>query len=89
VKFPPVEEEETIDRRKDRRDGCTRRWVLNQAGNRLTFVGSERSDVDEGGHLGIVPCFCDHDAAVGMANEDHRAALGSDGAFRHADVVAQ
>jgi len=59
----PVQEEEPIDRRQDRRHRRARRRVGDQRADRLPGVGRERRDVDERGGIGVVAGLGDDRAA--------------------------
>ena len=85
----PVEEEKPVLRRQNRRNGRAGRRVRDQRVDRLALVRSERRDVDERRHLRMVARFGDDDAAVRVADQNHRSALGVDGALGDGDVVGE
>lgn len=59
-----------------------RREVLRHSAQCFPFLGSAGRNINQSHHLGIVPGFGDHRAAVGMTNQQYRAVLRVDKPIR-------
>ena len=63
--FSPVQEQEAILRREDRRHRRTRRKVGNQRCDQLALIGRERRHVHQSSHFRVGAGLGNHNAAVG------------------------
>ena len=82
-------QQEAVDGRQDRGNGRARRGVGDEGADRLALVGGERGDVHERADPVMGSGLGDHDAAVGVADEDDRAVELVEDACRGCDVIGQ
>ena len=85
----PVQEQEPVDRRQDRRRRRVGRSGGDQRADRLARVGRERGDVNERGDTGVVAGLGDDGSAVGMADQHGRAIEAVENRVRGGDVAAE
>src|SRR5215210_1235785 len=78
MKFFPVEEQEAVLRRQNRRHWCAGRRIGNERFHRFSLVWHEGCDVDKSRYFGMITRLANYRSAVGMANENHRFALRVD-----------
>src|SRR6266446_1273947 len=85
----PVEEQEPLPWRKNRRDWCARRRVCDEGVHRFALVRRKGRDVNELLYFGIVTRLSDHRPAIGVAHENDGFALSVDDEIGRGDVTCE
>lgn len=88
-KLGSVERQEPLLGRKDRRNRCARRRILDQAGDRFAAIRGKCGDIDKAGDTEVVTGFGDDGSTVRMPYEHHGALLRGDDALGCGHIVGQ
>jgi hypothetical protein len=58
-------------------------------GSRLARIGSERRDIDEAGHFGMIPGLGDHRTSPAMSHQDDESRLTLDHPAGRVDIILE
>ena len=87
MKLLPIQEQEAVLRRENRRRGRVGGKIGNARVHRLALVRRERRDIDERRHIGVSASPADYCPAVGVADKNDRFALRVDDALGRGHVA--
>jgi hypothetical protein len=85
----PVEEQEAVLRRQNRRHRCARRRIGNERFHRLALIRREGRDVDESRYFWIITRLGDYHSAIRLTNENDRFTLRVEDHLGRLDIASE